>query len=106
MPVTIPVRLAKPARSEFAPSVGRLGRPPAGQSTGREIASLLSLCFAVVRPRRLELPRAFAHNDLNVARLPVPPRPHVNQPPDRPTAGRRAPLATRIPRGTAPLCWK
>lgn len=31
----------------------------------------------VVRPRRLELPRPFGHNDLNVARLPVPPRPHV-----------------------------
>src|SRR3546814_1292959 len=31
----------------------------------------------MVRSRRLELPRAFAHNDLNVARLPVPPRPHV-----------------------------
>ena len=28
-----------------------------------------------MRSRRLELPRAFAHNDLNVARLPVPPRP-------------------------------
>ncbi|MEY4159933.1 MAG: hypothetical protein RLZZ136_554 [Pseudomonadota bacterium] len=32
----------------------------------------------LVRSRRLELPRAFAHNDLNVARLPVPPRP-LNQ---------------------------
>ena len=31
----------------------------------------------MVRPRRLELPRAFAHNDLNVARLPIPPRPHI-----------------------------
>jgi hypothetical protein len=30
----------------------------------------------LVRSRRLELPRALAHNDLNVARLPVPPRPH------------------------------
>src|SRR5690606_11825780 len=29
----------------------------------------------LVRSRRLELPRAFAHNDLIVARLPVPPRP-------------------------------
>ncbi len=33
----------------------------------------------MVRSRRLELPRAFAHNDLNVARLPVPPRPHIAQ---------------------------
>ena len=32
----------------------------------------------MVRSRRLELPRPFGHNDLNVARLPVPPRPHVN----------------------------
>jgi hypothetical protein len=32
----------------------------------------------MVRSRRLELPRAFAHNDLNVARLPVPPRPHLD----------------------------
>ena len=32
----------------------------------------------LVRSRRLELPRAFAHNDLNVARLPIPPRP-LNQ---------------------------
>jgi hypothetical protein len=32
----------------------------------------------LVRPRRLELPRAFAHNDLNVARLPVPPWPHAH----------------------------
>jgi hypothetical protein len=32
-----------------------------------------------VRSRRLELPRAFAHNDLNVARLPVPPRPHIRR---------------------------
>jgi hypothetical protein len=31
----------------------------------------------MVRSRRLELPRAFAHNDLNVARLPIPPRPHM-----------------------------
>lgn len=29
-----------------------------------------------MRSRRLELPRPFGHNDLNVARLPVPPRPH------------------------------
>ena len=37
----------------------------------------MSPCLdSMVRSRRLELPRAFAHNDLNVARLPVPPRPH------------------------------
>ncbi len=32
----------------------------------------------MVRSRRLELPRPFGHNDLNVARLPVPPRPHIS----------------------------
>ena len=31
----------------------------------------------LVRPRRLELPRGLAHSDLNAARLPIPPRPHV-----------------------------
>ena len=31
----------------------------------------------MVRSRRLELPRPFGHSDLNAARLPVPPRPHV-----------------------------
>ncbi len=33
-------------------------------------------CSRMVRPRRLELPRPKGHNDLNVARLPIPPRPH------------------------------
>ena len=52
----------------------------------------------LVRSRRLELPRAFAHNDLNVARLPIPPRP-LNQGVGQiagiraAPGGRRAPLA-------------
>ena len=57
------------------------------------------LCEAgLVRSRRLELPRAFAHNDLNVARLPIPPRP-LNQRGAKslgflaPRGGRSAPLA-------------
>jgi hypothetical protein len=33
----------------------------------------------MVRSRRLELPRPFGHSDLNAARLPVPPRPHVHE---------------------------
>ena len=33
----------------------------------------------LVRSRRLELPRPFGHSDLNAARLPVPPRPHVHE---------------------------
>ena len=32
----------------------------------------------MVRSRRLELPRSFLHSDLNAARLPVPPRPHIS----------------------------
>ncbi len=31
----------------------------------------------MVRSRRLELPRVLPHSDLNAARLPIPPRPHV-----------------------------
>src|SRR3954453_15962410 len=30
----------------------------------------------LVRSRRLELPRPFGHQALNLARLPIPPRPH------------------------------
>ena len=32
----------------------------------------------LVRSRRLELPRDCSHSDLNAARLPVPPRPHMS----------------------------
>ena len=32
----------------------------------------------MVRSRRLELPRDLSHSDLNAARLPVPPRPHIH----------------------------
>ena len=56
----------------------------------------------LVRPRRLELPRAFAHNDLNVARLPVPPWPHSHTTTGRPAAGRRAPLAKPLAVRNAP----
>ena len=50
----------------------------------------------LVRSRRLELPRPFGHNDLNVARLPVPPRPHSQATADDPAAGRAAPLAKPV----------
>ncbi len=46
-----------------------------------------------MRSRRLELPRAFAHNDLNVTRLPVPPRPHIRVSDRVGSSGRRRPLA-------------
>lgn len=35
----------------------------------------------MVRTRRFELPRNFFHNDLNVARLPISPRPQTRRPP-------------------------
>ena len=55
----------------------------------REQAVLWTGCaFALVRSRRLELPRPFGHSDLNAARLPVPPRPHVMK------IGRRSATAT------------
>jgi hypothetical protein len=47
----------------------------------------------LVRPRRLELPRPFGHNDLNVARLPVPPWPHDHLSGDASPSGRSGPLA-------------
>ena len=37
---------------------------------------------AMVRSRRLELPRVLPHSDLNAARLPIPPRPQVSSEPD------------------------
>ena len=50
-----------------------------------------------MRSRRLELPRALAHNDLNVARLPVPPRPHtVSSVGLTCLLGRSAPVAKRL----------
>jgi hypothetical protein len=47
----------------------------------------------LVRPRRLELPRPFGHNDLNVARLPVPPWPHDHLSGDASPSGRSGRLA-------------
>ena len=32
--------------------------------------------YKMVRSRRLELPRVLPHNDLNVTRIPIPPRTH------------------------------
>ena len=48
---------------------------------------------SMVRSRRLELPRPFGHNDLNVARLPVPPRPHIMMVRTGPAPGRSGRLA-------------
>ena len=49
-----------------------------------KIQLLQGLTDCLVRSRRLELPRPFGHNDLNVARLPVPPRPHIEKDPGEP----------------------
>ena len=54
-----------------------------------------------MRPRRLELPRAFAHNDLNVARLPIPPRPPVILPPDKPGGWQVVAPSKALPRAQA-----
>ncbi len=34
-----------------------------------------NIALIMVRSRRLELPRVLPHNDLNVTRIPIPPRP-------------------------------
>ncbi len=70
--------------------VGRLIRSLAdtlAQGARRRKSGLLLDCL--VRSRRLELPRAFAHNDLNVARLPIPPRPLNCEGPELPDPGRQ-----------------
>ena len=48
---------------------------PFGRYSALDFWRLSPRLDSMVRSRRLELPRAFAHNDLNVARLPIPPRP-------------------------------
>src|SRR4051812_7141359 len=49
-------------------------------ASARISADLRRLGMLLVRSRRLELPRSFPHSDLNAARLPIPPRPHVPYP--------------------------
>ena len=124
----------------FSEDLSYLGEIPTAESVSREIGSKNSayLGFVVLRPvahapvgsavissnrsigsmllvrsRRLELPRAFAHNDLNVARLPVPPRPHHRKRSRKRGSprGRCAPLAKgphpckRIGRYRSPRCY-
>ena len=71
---------SKPPSDELASTSVRraLARAAAGRraATGRE-AKHARYKTKMVRPRRLELPRACAHSDLNAARLPIPPRPHT-----------------------------
>ena len=91
-----PQHKSSPGRFESVPPASlRSGAPQHKSSPGRFES------VPLVRPRRLELPRAFAHNDLNVARLPVPPWPHSHQAAGKPAAGRRAPLAKSHPPGNA-----
>ena len=57
-------------------TAGWLGVP--GQDReGETWSALVSRLRELVRSRRLELPRELPHSDLNAARLPIPPRPHV-----------------------------
>ena len=76
--------------------------PAARLLRARRTCSLGSaLDCMLVRSRRLELPRPFGHSDLNAARLPVPPRPHVMKYGSGwmpPPLARRAPLA-KPPKG-------
>jgi len=103
----LPDRELGPSRPPSGQASG-LSRPRLGKSwrqTPQNCATLRTqgarrrnyVCLAdcLVRSRRLELPRAFAHNDLNVARLPVPPRPHHRKRSRNtaPPGGRCAPLA-------------
>ena len=74
-------RVRRSAVDALSASCARALQP----SDGPDVAALM------VRSRRLELPRPFGHSDLNAARLPVPPRPHVMKWP----AGRPPPLARR-----------
>ena len=48
--------------------------PPNAQVVG---VSRFTLESALVRAEGLEPPRLLSHQDLNLARLPVPPRPHL-----------------------------
>jgi hypothetical protein len=89
-------------QSSHAVSADFTAATAAGPVVDDAIASPPSGKSAMVRPRRLELPRAFAHNDLNVARLPVPPWPHSHTATGRPAAGRSAPLAKPIAARNAP----
>ena len=58
----------------------KLPNPVQDQLPTRKTASPRSVekkSAVLVRSRRLELPRVLPHSDLNAARLPIPPRPHL-----------------------------
>src|SRR5215216_7151980 len=63
-------------RSSSAGRPERLGHVRATTTEPREHENALAAGgFLLVRMRGLEPPRAFAHTDLNRARLPIPPHP-------------------------------
>ncbi len=66
-----------PAPAEYNHRAGKIARVRRERRGGMTDTHGVLFGPGVVRSRRLELPRPFGHNDLNVARLPVPPRPHV-----------------------------
>src|SRR5262249_25844657 len=85
-------RVRIPSPAPFLPSLGTRNFQPLAGCANRRAAMEIGL----VRSRRLELPRPFGHSDLNAARLPVPPRPHVMKRQAARTAaatGKAAPLA-------------
>ncbi len=57
----------------------RRGSSPFSGGTLQRYSEPQSSSDCVVRSRRLELPRPFGHSHLKAARLPIPPRPHVNR---------------------------
>lgn len=77
---------------------GETARTCAVHGCGQTFSNILkSTQDCLVRSRRLELPRALAHNDLNVARLPVPPRPHTVSRANTALLGRSGPVAKGLP---------
>ena len=52
-------------------------RTPKTTLSFKALEGILEKRENMVRSRRLELPRELPHSDLNAARLPIPPRPHV-----------------------------
>ena len=57
-----------------SPQTAKMRRPALSSYLFREVDRL---AIQMVRSRGLEPPRVLPHSDLNAARLPIPPRPHV-----------------------------
>src|SRR5687768_11049689 len=104
--MTLPMTSARQIQKPKARLIsGDFGMAPFRDVTETSSPRTMSYLREMVRSRRLELPRPFGHSDLNAARLPVPPRPHVTAPrkiaPGPVGAG---PLAKGRERGNARAC--